>query len=63
VVNGVNLFVSRGNLRDAIVGGSVMAMIENGLGILGLSSGLKLATTGRVLPLAVTTDANSRKRV
>lgn len=61
VVGGVSLFGGRGKLKDAIVGGLVIAVIENGLGLLGLPSGLNLAITGSVLLMAATADALSRK--
>jgi D-xylose transport system permease protein len=61
VVGGVSLFGGRGKLKDAIVGGLVISVIENGLGLLGLPSGLNLAITGAVLLLAAATDALSRK--
>jgi D-xylose transport system permease protein len=62
VVGGVSLFGGRGRLKDAIIGGLVIAVIENGLGLLGLPSGLNLAVTGAVLLIAATADALSRKR-
>lgn len=61
VVGGVSLFGGRGRLSDAIVGGLVIAVIENGLGLLNLPSGLNLAVTGAVLLIAATADALSRK--
>lgn len=61
VVGGVSLFGGRGKLKDAIVGGLVIAVIGNGLGLLGLPSGLNLAITGTVLLMAATVDAVSRK--
>lgn len=61
VVGGVSLFGGRGRLSDAIVGGLVIAVIENGLGLLNLPSGLNLAVTGAVLLVAATADALSRK--
>ena len=61
VVGGVSLFVGRGRLTDAVVGGLVIAVIDNGLGLLNLPSGLNLAVTGGVLLIAATADALSRK--
>ena len=44
------------------IGGFVIAVIDNGLGLIGLASGLNLAITGGVLLLAATADAiTSRK--
>ncbi|AZI58844.1 ABC transporter permease [Nakamurella antarctica] len=62
VVGGVSLFGGRGKLKDAIIGGLVIAVIDNGLGLLGLPSGLNLAITGSVLLMAATADALSRKQ-
>ena len=62
VVGGVSLFGGRGRLSDAVIGGFVIAIIDNGLGLIGLASGLNLAITGGVLLLAATADAiTSRK--
>jgi D-xylose transport system permease protein len=62
VVGGVSLFGGKGRLSDAVIGGFVIAVIDNGLGLIGLASGLNLAITGGVLLLAATADAiTSRK--
>jgi D-xylose transport system permease protein len=61
VVGGVSLFGGRGRLSDAVIGGLVIAVIDNGLGLLNLPSGLNLAVTGSVLLAAATADALSRK--
>jgi D-xylose transport system permease protein len=57
----VSLFGGRGKLTDAVVGGLVIAVIDNGLGLLSLPAGLNLAVTGGVLLMAATADALSRK--
>lgn len=62
VVGGVSLFGGKGRLSQAAIGGFVIAMIDNGLGLLGLNAGVDLAVTGGVLLLAATADALSRKR-
>lgn len=62
VVGGVSLFGGKGRLSQAAIGGFVIAMIDNGLGLLGLNAGVDLAVTGGVLLLAATSDALSRKR-
>jgi D-xylose transport system permease protein len=62
VVGGVSLFGGRGRLSQAAIGGFVISVIDNGLGLLGLNSGVNLAVTGAVLLLAATADALSRKR-
>jgi D-xylose transport system permease protein len=61
-VGGVSLFGGRGRLIHAAVGALVIAIIENGLGLLGLPAGINFLVTGGVLILAATVDAVSRKR-
>jgi D-xylose transport system permease protein len=62
VVGGVSLFGGRGRLVHAAIGGLVIAMIINGLGLLRLEAGINLLVTGGVLILAATVDAISRLR-
>lgn len=62
VVGGVSLFGGRGKLVHAAIGAMVLAIIDNGLGLLGLSAGISFLVTGAVLALAATIDALSRKR-
>lgn len=62
VVGGVSLFGGRGRLIHAAVGALVIAIIDNGLGLLGLPAGINFLVTGGVLILAATVDALSRKR-
>ncbi|HLP23106.1 MAG TPA: ABC transporter permease [Microbacteriaceae bacterium] len=62
VVGGVSLFGGRGRLSNAIVGAFVLAMIDNGLGLIGLPAGINFLVTGGVLAAAATIDALSRKR-
>jgi D-xylose transport system permease protein len=62
VVGGVSLFGGRGRLVHAAIGAMVISMIDNGLGLLGLSAGISFLVTGSVLALAATIDALSRKR-
>ncbi len=67
VVGGVSLFGGRGKVVYAIIGGLVMATIENGLGlyktILGadVDAGFKLMVAGAVLLLAGGVDALTRR--
>jgi D-xylose transport system permease protein len=63
VVGGVSLFGGRGRLVHAAIGALVIAVIANGLGLLGLPAGVNFLVTGGVLILAATIDAVSRKRV
>ena len=61
VIGGTSLFGGRGSMKAAILGALVMLSIDNGLGLLGLSSGTKFVLTGGVLLLAVTVDSVSRR--
>jgi len=62
VVGGVSLFGGRGRLAHAAIGAVVITMIDNGLGLLGLSAGINFLVEGGVLLLAATIDALARKR-
>jgi D-xylose transport system permease protein len=61
VIGGTSLFGGRGTMKAALLGALVMLSIDNGLGLLGLSSGTKFVLTGGVLLLAVTVDSISRR--
>jgi D-xylose transport system permease protein len=61
VNGGTSLFGGRGTMKAAVLGALVMLSIDNGLGLLGLSSGTKFVLTGGVLLLAVTVDSVSRR--
>jgi D-xylose transport system permease protein len=61
VIGGTSLFGGRGTMKAAVLGALVMLSIDNGLGLLGLSSGTKFVVTGGVLLLAVTVDSVSRR--
>ncbi|MFF4774171.1 sugar ABC transporter permease [Microtetraspora fusca] len=62
VIGGTSLFGGKGRALDALLGGAVVAVIENGMGLMGYTSGVKYAVTGCVLLLAAGVDALSRKR-
>lgn len=63
VIGGTSLFGGRGRPRDAVIGGLVIAMIPNGLGLRpDLPAELQEVITGGVLLLAAAVDAISRKR-
>jgi D-xylose transport system permease protein len=62
VIGGTSLFGGRGRIYDGLIGAAVVAVIDNGMGLLGYSAGVKLMITGGVLMLAAGTDALSRKR-
>ncbi|MGV8830578.1 MAG: sugar ABC transporter permease [Devosia sp.] len=57
VIGGTSLFGGRGRAIHAILGGLVIASIDNGMGLLGLSAAMRYVVTGIVLILAVTIDA------
>jgi D-xylose transport system permease protein len=61
VIGGTSLFGGRGTMKAALLGAIVMISIDNGLGLMGLSSGTKFVVTGGVLLLAVTVDSISRR--
>jgi D-xylose transport system permease protein len=61
VIGGTSLFGGRGHIKSAVLGALVIASIDNGLGLLGLSSGTKFVITGLVLLAAVAVDSISRR--
>jgi D-xylose transport system permease protein len=61
VIGGTSLFGGRGTVRSAVLGAIVIAMIDNGLGLLNVSAGTKYIVTGLVLLAAVTLDSVSRR--
>ncbi len=60
VISGTSLFGGRG-IRSAVLGSIVVAMIDNGLGLLNVSAGTKFIVTAVVLLAAVTLDSLSRQ--
>jgi D-xylose transport system permease protein len=62
VIGGTSLFGGKGRVLDAILGGLVVAVIANGLGLLNWPSGRVYIVTGLVLLTAASVDALSRKR-
>jgi len=63
VIGGTSLFGGRGHARDAVIGGFVIAMIPNGLGLLpSLPASANFIITALVLLLAASVDALSRRR-
>jgi D-xylose transport system permease protein len=63
VIGGTSLFGGRGTIRSAVLGAIVIAMIDNGLGLINVSAGTKFVVTGIVLLAAVTLDSLSRRRI
>ncbi|HEY0869353.1 MAG TPA: ABC transporter permease [Acidothermaceae bacterium] len=63
VVGGVSLFGGRGRIRDAVIGGTVIAMSPNGLGLKpGVNAAYTYVITGAFLLLAASVDAFGRRR-
>lgn len=62
VIGGTSLFGGKGRIVDALIGGAVIAVIDNGMGLLGYSAGVKYVVTGGVLAVAAAVDALSRRR-
>ncbi|MDM7831593.1 sugar ABC transporter permease [Cellulomonas edaphi] len=62
VIGGTSLFGGKGRIIDALIGAAVIAVIDNGMALLGYSSGVKYVVTGGVLAAAASVDAISRRR-
>lgn len=61
VIGGTSLFGGRGKAVHAILGGLVIAAIDNGMGLLGLSAAARYVVTGVVLLAAVSFDSLARR--
>jgi D-xylose transport system permease protein len=61
VIGGTSLFGGKGKMRDAVLGGLVVAVIDNGMGLLGYAAGVKFIVTGAVLLISAGVDAISRR--
>lgn len=62
VIGGTSLFGGKGRILDAILGGLVIAVIINGMGLLNQPSSVVYMVTGVVLLVAASVDALSRRR-
>lgn len=62
VIGGTSLFGGVGFVMSALLGGLIIAAVENGMGLLGWPSGVKFVVNGLVLLAAVLIDALSRRR-
>ena len=62
VIGGTSLFGGKGKMLDAVLGGLVIAVIINGMGLLDQPSSVVFMVTGVVLLVAASVDALSRKR-
>ncbi len=61
VIGGTSLFGGRGKALHGVLGGIVIAAIDNGMGLLGFSAAAKYVVTALVLIIAVTIDAVARR--
>ena len=61
MIGGVSLFGGRGRMLGAVLGGFVVAVINNGVALLGLGSAAQYIWTALVLLAAVTLDALARR--
>ncbi len=61
VIGGTSLFGGRGKALHGVLGGIVIAAIDNGMGLLGFSAASKYIVTALVLLIAVTIDAVARR--
>ncbi|MER7458137.1 ABC transporter permease [Micromonospora sp. NPDC126480] len=62
VIGGTSLFGGKGRVLDAVIGGAVVAVIDNGMGLMGFSAGEKYVATGLILLFAATIDALLSRR-
>jgi D-xylose transport system permease protein len=62
VIGGTSLFGGKGKIHDAVLGGLVIAIIINGMGLLNQPSSVVFIVTGVVLLIAASVDALSRRR-
>ena len=61
VIGGTSLFGGKGKMRDAVLGGLVVAVIDNGMGLLGYAAGVKFVVNGAVLLISAGVAALSRR--
>ena len=61
VIGGTSLFGGRGEVRNALIGATLIATVSNGMFILGYSTGTIFLVTGAILLLAVTFDTVVRR--
>jgi D-xylose transport system permease protein len=62
VIGGTSLFGGKGKITDAVIGGTVIAVVQNGLGLLNYGAAEVNIITGIVLLIAASVDALSRRR-
>ena len=61
VIGGTSLFGGRGKAVHGLLGGIVIAAIDNGMGLLGFQAAARMMVTAIVLLVAVTIDAVARR--
>ncbi len=62
VIGGTSLFGGKGRIIDAVLGGLVIGVVQNGLPLITQKAGVQFIVTGLVLLLAASVDALSRRR-
>jgi D-xylose transport system permease protein len=62
VIGGTSLFGGKGKTINAVIGGAVIGVIDNGMGLLGYQAGTKYIFTGLILLAAASVDALARRR-
>jgi D-xylose transport system permease protein len=62
IIGGTSLFGGRGKVSNALLGALTIASVENGMGLLGLPSGIRIVINGVVLLAAVLVDTLSRHK-
>ncbi|GIM92723.1 sugar ABC transporter permease [Paractinoplanes toevensis] len=62
VIGGTSLFGGKGKAINAVVGGAVITVIDNGMGLMGYTAGTKYIVTGLILLIAASVDALARRR-
>lgn len=62
VIGGTSLFGGKGRIVDAVLGGLVIAVIQNGLPLITQQAGVQFIVTALVLLLAASVDALARRR-
>ncbi|GIF06438.1 sugar ABC transporter permease [Actinoplanes siamensis] len=62
VIGGTSLFGGKGKMIHAVIGGAVIAVIDNGMFLMDFSSGTRYMFTGIILLIAAGVDALARRR-